>query len=107
MVTQFVRGLIQSRFRAKAVPMFGPFDDGGEWVLSDSGQWSCAVRRVRRFVLVFPSPLVLNGGGIGYGFRRFGRYACLGMALLPLVPTHILGSCIRTIPYVGYINSKA
>ena len=28
--------------------MFGPPDVGGEWVWSDSGPRSCAVRRVRR-----------------------------------------------------------
>ena len=28
--------------------MFGPSDVGSEWAWSDSGPWSCAVRRVRR-----------------------------------------------------------
>ena len=98
MVTLFVRGLIRGRLRTRAVPVFGPSDVGREWVWSDSGSWPCAVwrvrriRRVRRFVLVLPSPLVLRSEGIGYESRRFERCARLGTALLPLVPTYSRGS---------------
>ena len=39
---------------------------------------------------------------IGYGSRRFGR-ACLGMALLPVVPTYSRGwDSIGVIQYIGY-----
>ena len=51
MVTYFVHGLVQGRLRARVVPVFGPSDVGGEWVLSDSGPRSCAVRRVWRLYL--------------------------------------------------------
>ena len=106
MVAWSARGLRRGRLRAKAVPVFGPFDVDGEWVWLDSGPWSCTVRRVRRFVLVLPSPLVLRSGSTGYRSRRFGRCARLGMALLPVVPTYIRGSGeIEAIQYVGY--SKA
>ena len=102
MVTRFVRGLIPDRLRARAVPVFGLSDVGGEWVWSDSGPWSCAVRRVPRFVLVLPSPLVFRSGGIGYGSRRFGRCDCLEMALFSEVPTYSRGSGdIGVIRYMG------
>ena len=55
---------------------------------SDSGSWSCAVWRVRRSVLLSPSPFVLRSEGIGYGSWRFGRRARLGTALLPAVPMY-------------------
>ena len=89
---QFVCDLMQSRLRARAVPVFGPSDVDGEWIWSGSGPWSCAVRRVRRSVLVSPSPLVLCSGDSAYKSRRFGRRARLGMALLSVVPTYSRGS---------------
>ena len=71
--------------------MSGPsgVDGGGLW--SDCGPWSCVVRRVRRSVLVSPSPLVPRNGSTGCGSRRFGRRARLRMAPLPVVPTHSRG----------------
>ena len=72
--------------------MFGPSGVDCGWLWSDSGPWSCVVRRVRRSVLVSPSPLVLRNGGAGCESRRFGRRARLGMALLPVVLTYSRGS---------------
>ena len=72
--------------------MFGPSGVDGGWLRSDYGPWSCAVRRVQRSVLVSPSPLVLRSGGTGYGSGCFGRRACLGTTLLPVVPTYSRGS---------------
>ena len=71
--------------------MSGPFgvDDGRLW--SDYGPWSCVVRRVRRSVLVSPSPLVPRNRGTGCGSRRFRRRARLRMALLPVVLTFSRG----------------
>ena len=81
--------------------MFGPSGAGCGGLWSGSGPWSCVVRRVRRSVLVSPSPLVLRNGGTGCGSRRFGRRARLGMALLPVVLTSSRGSGgILVIQYV-------
>ena len=55
--------------------MFGLSKVDGEWVWSDCCPWPYAVRRVRRFVLVSPLPLILRNVGNGYGFRRSGRRA--------------------------------
>ena len=86
--------------------MFGPSGVDDEWPWSDSGPWSCAVRRVRRSVLVSPLPLVHRNGGTEYGSRCFGAHARLGMALPPVVPTYSHGSgSIVAIQYVYY--SKA
>ena len=103
MVTRFVRGLIRGRLRARAVPVFGPSNVDGEWVSSDSDAGSCAVRRVRRSVVVLSSSLVFCSGDIGYESRRFGRCARLETALLPVVPTYSLGSGdVGVIQYVDY-----
>ena len=89
----------------QSVPLFGPSDVDGELVWSDSDPWSCVVRRIWRFGLVLPSRLVLRGGGIWYGSRRFGRCVRLGTALFP-APTYSHGSGTNgVIQYVGY--SKA
>ena len=72
--------------------MFGPSGVDCGWLWSDSGPWSCVVRRVRRSVLLSPSPLVLRNGDTGCGSRRFGRRARSGMVLLPVVPTYSRGS---------------
>ena len=64
--------------------------DGGR-LWSDCGPWSGVVRRVRRSVLVSPSPLLPRNGGIGCGSRRLGRRARLRMAPLPVVPTYSRG----------------
>ena len=84
--------MIQSRLRARVVLVFGPLgvDDG--WLWSDSGPWSCVVRRVRRSVLVSPSPLFLRNGDTGCESRRFGRRARLEMVLHPVVPKYNRGS---------------
>ena len=52
----------------------------------------------------YPPPLVLRNGGIGYRFRRFGRRACLGTALLPVVPTYsrVSDDILVIIQYLGY-----
>ena len=65
--------------------MFDPSGVNSEGMWSDSGPWSCAVRRVRRSVLVSPSHLVLRSRGTGYESRCFGLRARLGTALLPEV----------------------
>ena len=70
--------------------MFGPSGVDGGWLRSDSGPWSCVVRRVRRSVLVPPSPLV-HHGLTGCGSRRFGQRTRLGLALLPVVSTYSRG----------------
>ena len=67
--------------------MSGPSGVDG-WLRSHSGLWSCVIRRVRRYVLVSPSPLALRNGGTGCGSRGFGRLARLGMTPLPVVPTY-------------------
>ena len=72
--------------------MLGPSGVDCGWLWSASGPWSCVVRRVRRSVLVSPSPLVLRNGGTGCGSRRFGRRARLEIALLPKVLTCSRGS---------------
>ena len=71
--------------------MSGPSCVDGGRLWSDYGLWSCVVRRVRRSVLVSPSPLVPRNRGTGCGSRRFGRCARLRMALLPVVPTFSRG----------------
>ena len=71
--------------------MSGPVGVDGRCLWSDCGPWSCVVRRVRLYVLVSPSPLVLRNGGTGCGSRRIGRRAHLEMALLPVVPTYRRG----------------
>ena len=82
---------MQTGLRASVVLVFGPFGVHGGWLWSGSGPWSCVVSRVRRSVLVSPSPVVLRNGGTGCGFRRFGRRARLEMALLPVVSTYSRG----------------
>ena len=58
------------------------------------------------FVLGSPLPLVLRSGDVGYGSRRFGRHAPLGMALLPIVPTYSRGSGdIVVMQYVDYCKA--
>ena len=69
----------------------GPSGVDGGRLWSDCGPWLCVVRRVRRSVLVSPSPFVPRNGGTGCGSRRFGRRACLRMAPLPVVPTYSRG----------------
>ena len=67
--------------------MSGPSGVDGGRLWSDYDPWSCVVRRVRRSVLVSPSPLVPRNRGTGCGSRRFGRRARLRMAPLPVVLT--------------------
>ena len=55
--------------------MSGPSGVDGGRLWSDYGPWSCVIRRVRRSVLVSPSPLVPRNRGTGCGSRRFGRRA--------------------------------
>ena len=71
--------------------MSGPSGGDGGRLSSDCGPWSCVVCRVRRSVLVSPSPFVPRNGSIGCGSRRFGRRARLIMAPLPVVPTYSRG----------------
>ena len=71
--------------------MFGPSGVDGGWLWSDSVPWSCVVRRVRRSVLVSPSPLILRNRGTGCGSRRFRWRSRLRMALIPVVPTYSRG----------------
>ena len=102
MATRFGRGLIRGCLRARAVPVFGPSDVGGEWVWSVSGPWLCAVWRGWRLywcylrLLSFVVEVLVQ-------IPRFGRCSCLGTALLPVVPTYSRGSGdIGIIQYVGY-----
>ena len=81
--------------------MSGPSGVDGGRLWSGYGPWSCVVRRVRRSVLVSPSPLVPRNRGTGYGSRRFGRRARLRMAPLPVVLTFsrgLGGICGYTVP---------
>ena len=71
--------------------MSGPSGVDGGRLWSGYGPWSCVVRRVRRSVLVSPSPLVPRNRGTGCGSRRFGRRARLRMAPLPVVLTFSRG----------------
>ena len=71
--------------------MSGPSGVDGGRLWSDYGPWSCVVRRIRRSVLVSPSPLVPRNRGTGCGSRRFGRRARLRMAPLPVVLTFSRG----------------
>ena len=68
--------------------MSGPSGVDGGRLWSNYGSWSCVVRRVRRSVLVSPSPLVPRNRSTGCGSRRFGGCARLRMAPLPVVPTY-------------------
>ena len=71
--------------------MSGPSDVDRGRLWSDYGPCSCVVRRVRRSVLVSPSPLVPRNRGTGCGSRRFGWRARLRMAPLPVVLTFSRG----------------
>ena len=86
--------------------MSGPPSVDGGRLWSDCGPWSCVVRRVRRSVLVSPSPLVPRNGGTGCGSRCFGRSARLGMAPLPVVPTHSrrMGGICGYIVYILWLG---
>ena len=52
--------------------MSGPSGVDGGRLWSGYGPWSCVVRRVRRSVLVSPSPLVPRNRGTGCGSRLSG-----------------------------------
>ena len=47
--------------------MSGPSGVDGGRLWSDYGPWSCVVRRVRRSVLVSPSPVARRNRGTGCG----------------------------------------
>ena len=118
---RFVRAPIQSRLHARAVLVFGLSGVDGAWIWSDSSPWSCVVRRVWRSVLVshlhtgYGSRrfgrrarlgVALRDGGTGYGSRRFGRRARLGVALPPVAPTYSRG--LDSIVVIQYVHcSKA
>ena len=84
--------------------MSGPSGVDGGRLWSDYGPRSCGVRRVRRSVLVSPSPLVPRNRGTGCGSRRFGRRARLRIAPLPVVLTFsrgLGGICGYTVCVLG------
>ena len=86
-----MRAPIQSRLHARVVLVSGPSGVDGGRLWPDCGPWSCVARRVRRSVLVSPSPLVRRNGGNGCESRRFGRRTCLRMSPLPVVHTYSHG----------------